>query len=286
MITKKILSVKKAVAKTIGDGLPTRPTVGTSNPLGLVWLLIAPPGWGKTEFLMSFPDCLLLACEEGHKLVKGFKIVIDCYKSSKVPTVDTEGNQHMSMLQAVELIKKSKRFKFIIIDTIDALVKMIVDYFVDSKKVEHIEDIGKWGRGYDVAQNAPFRRVINDIVKSGRGVGLITHQQVVEKAFKSGTRAKKETTLPSGITKIIIPQVDIAMHGEFGKKRKPNRKRDRICVTEGSEETLAKNRGGMLPSKFLLPHKFEERFPLIESFFKDKSNIAKAEDAYDKIYAV
>lgn len=278
----------KPKPKSVGDGLPTRPTVATANPISLRILAIAPPSWGKTELFMSFPDSLLLACEEGHKLVKGHKIVIDCYdfKIGKVkePWTDEDGNMHMSFLQAADRIEKSDRFKFIIIDTVDALVKMIVDYHVGAKKVEHIEDIGKYGRGYDIGQNTPFRRAINKIIKTGRGMGYTTHQQINEKSFNTGPKAKKETTLPSGILKILVPQVDIAFHGEFGKKRNTNRFRDRIVVTEGTDEIVAKNRGGIMPNRFILPQEFEKRWPMIESFFKDKTNIAKAEQEHDKIY--
>lgn len=284
----KSFKINKKPITPLGDGLPTMPTVGIANPIGLRWIIIAPPGWGKTELFMSFPNSLLLACEEGHKLVKGFKIVIDCYDyvtKKKEPWTDTEGNSHMSFIQVAELLENSPRFKFIIVDTVDALVKMVTDYFVTTNKIEHIDELGAYGRGYDIGQNSPFRRVMNRILKTGRGIGYTTHQSINERQFKNGPRTKKETTLPSGITKLLIPQVDVALHGEYGKKRKPNRFKDRILVSEGSEETLAKNRGGILPSRFILPQSFEKRWPLIESFFQDSKNIAKVEAEYEKIYS-
>ncbi len=283
------MKVFKKKVKPLGDGLPEFPTVATANPIALRYLAIAPPSWGKTELFMAFPDSLLLACEEGHKLVKGYKIVIDCYdykdRTKYIdPWTDDDGNKHMSFLQAAKLIEKSDRFKFIIIDTVDALVKMIIDYHIGTKKVEHIEDIGAYGRGYDIGQNSPFRRAMNQIIKTGRGMGYTTHQQVNERLFKTGPKAKKETTLPSGILKILVPQVDIAFHGEFGKKRKGNRFRDRIVVTEGTDEIVAKNRGGIMPNRFILPQEFDKRWPMLEGFFKDKLTINKAEQEHDKIY--
>ncbi len=279
----------------LGDGLPSAPTVGLVDPLSLRYLMIAPPGWGKTELFMSFPDSILLACEEGHKLVEGYKLVIDCYDYTKhsahqEPWKDQDGNIHSSFKQAVKNLQETDRFKFVIIDTVDALVKMIVDYHVQERKVEgrtieHIEELGGYGRGYDIGQNSPFRRATNSILKTGRGIGYITHQYINERTFATGQRSKKETTLPSGISKLIVPQVDIAMHGEFGKRRKPNRFKDRIIVTEGSEETLAKNRGGIMPNRFILPYDFEERWKTIKSFFpKNLKNIEKAEQVYLKIY--
>lgn len=270
-------------------GLPTEPVTSTTKPESLVWVAIAPPGWGKTELFGSFPDSILLACEEGHKFVPGYKIVIDCYDyktkmESKPPWKDKIGNVHMSFIQAIEHLETSDRFKFVTVDTVDALVKMITDFHSDKKKVEHIEDIGAYGRGYDLGQNSPFRRSMNRLLKSGRGIGYTTHQQVNTFTFKKGSRSKKETSLPSGIFKLLLPQVDIAIHGEFGEKRGKNRFRDRIVVTEGSEEILAKNRGGKMPTRFILPFPFEERWKTIKMFFETPATIKKAEDEYYKIY--
>lgn len=270
-----------------GDGLPTVATSNKVDPLGLKYLAVAPPGWGKTEFFMAFPDSLLLACEEGHGFVSGFKIVIDCYdyktKGAKIePWKDENGNMHMSFIEAVERIEASDRFRFIVIDTLDALVKMILDFHVESKHVEHISDMGDYGKGYDIGQNSPFRRCINRILKSGRGIGMTTHQEIVDAQFKAGKRSKKMTTLPKGIWKQVIPQVDLVLHGEFGGRRKPNKFKDRIVVTEGDEDTLAKNRGGILPPRFILP--FKGRWEQFKGFFDDKKNIDKAIKEYDALY--
>lgn len=271
------------------DGLPTEVTGKIPDPLSLRWLAIAPPGWGKTEFFMQFPECLLLACEEGHLMVKGHKIVIDCFDHKGQPTLpwtDTNGDMHMSFVQAVSRILASNRFKFIIIDTVDALVKLITDFYEIKLKVDHIADAGEYGKGYDLGQNGPFRKTINQIVKSGRGVGFTTHQQVNKATFKAGERSKKETTLPGGIAKLLIPQVDIIVHGKLGKIREPNRHRDRIAVTEGTEETLAKNRGGILPGRFIVDAKPEKRWSQIQKFFTDTKSVLAAEAEHKKYYSL
>lgn len=275
----------KPLVKSIGDGLPTQATEQVVDPLGLRWLAVTPPGWGKTELFMSFPDSLLVACEEGHSFTRGHKVIIDCFDyklRDEDPWEDQNGNKHMSFMQLVDLLEGSERFKFVIIDTVDALVKLITDFTTESKKVEHIEDLGAYGRGYDLGQNSPFRKAINRILKTGRGIGFTTHQQTNVKKFAKGEQSKKETTLPSGILKQIFAQVDLVIHGIFGKRRKPNRFRDRIVVSEGSEEILAKNRGGILPTRFILP--LENRWETIQGFFKSPGAIKKAEAEYAKHY--
>lgn len=280
---------RKSNGKEADDGLPTSKTDSKPNPLSLRYLFIAPPKFGKTEFFMQFAanGALLLACEEGHKLVEGFKIVIDCfdYKSGVVaPWQDDDGNMHMSFRQALNRIKESDRFPFVIIDTVDALVRMITDFYELTNKVQHISELGDYGKGFDMGQNSPFRKAINEIVKTGRGIGFTTHQQINQATFKNGPKAKKESSLPNGITKLLIPQVDAIMHGEFGSKRKPNRFRDRILITEGNEEMIAGNRGGVLPTHWIVPFSLKDRWKQFEKFFTDPKSVAVAEAEYFKIY--
>lgn len=282
---------KPAKPIAIDDGLPTEETDQTVDLTSLKWLFVAPPGFGKTEFFSLFPDSLMLACEEGHKFVKGFKIIIDKWgdKTDNDPVKDDDGNLHMSFIQAKERIEGSDRFKFIQLDTLDALVKKCIDHHISKANQTHLSDLGEYGKGYDLGQNDPIRRSLNDIFTSGRGMGLITHQAVETKSFKKGPVSKKETTLPNGIHKIVFPQMDLIIHGEFGAQRDKNKFRDRIIRSEGSEDILAKNRGGVLPPAWIVPLDKKERITQLQSFFdgdeKQRARaIDKAYQEYLKIY--
>lgn len=250
-----------------GDGLPYEDTDQIVKLTSLRWLFVAPPGFGKTELFALFPNTLMLACEEGHKFVKGKKIIIDTWGGTG-QSVDTDGNKHMSFLEAVKLIERSDRFDFIMIDTIDALVKKCIDHHISKANQAHLSDLGEYGKGYDLGQNDPIRRELNKIFVSGRGMGLITHQQVETKSFSKGPKSKKETTLPNGVFKIIYPQMDVIIHGEFGAQREGNKWRDRIIRSEGSEDILAKNRGGVLPPAWISPQPLLERAAQIREFFE------------------
>lgn len=281
---KPKLHVKAATASN-HDGLPDGPVSSKVNPIMLKYLAIAPPGWGKTELFAAFPDMILLACEEGHTFVRCPKIIIDCYdyrRKIKEPYKDADGALHMSFVQAANLLENSRRYSFVCIDTVDALVKMISDFFTVAKNIEHISDYGEWGKGYDLGQNSPFRQGVNRIIKSGRGIGLTTHEDIQEHTFKKGVHAKKMTTLPKGILKQVFPQMDVIFHGEVGGKRPGNKFKDRIVVTEGDEDILAKNRGGILPPRFILP--FEKRWETLKAFFDDPKTIEKATKEYESLY--
>lgn len=259
-------------ASTARFTLPDGPSPAVHNPSRLKWLLVATPGWGKTEYFMSNPESLLLACEEGHAEIAGAKVIIDCWdgrlaNDSLEAYADENGTIHDSFVRVVRNLQKTRKYSFIIIDTVDALVKMLLDYMLARKGAEHASDLGDFGKGWDVAQNTPFRRQLTKILKTGRGIGATTHEQIEEKAFKSGPKIKRETSLPKGIYKQIYAQFDKILHGITGKMPKTEKTRDRMIITEGSEELLAKNRGGILPPAFLVPRKMEARWKQLSDFY-------------------
>jgi hypothetical protein len=273
---------RRTYATGTEDGLPGEATDQDVKMQNLRWMIVAPPGWGKTQLMFNFPNALNLAVEEGHKFMAGFKIIIDEWEGSAEST-DSDDNLHISFLEAVKRIEESQRFEFISIDTVDALCKMCADYYTSTKKVEHISDLGDYGKGYDLAQNDPMRKALTTIFKSGRGIGLITHQYVTQSNFKKGVAAKKETTLPPGIFKLIMPQMDIVVHGEFGGIREGQKHRDRILKSEGSEDILAKNRGGILPPAWIVPVDPIEAQAQIREFFtgSKEERAARVKEAHE-----
>ena len=282
----KVLSSK--IEQVTDDwGLPTLQTTSAKDPLSLITLFVAPPGFGKTEFFGNIPDAIMLCCEEGHKFVKCHKIIIDCWdyrtdKERKNTWTDSDGNVHMTFLEAVEALENSDRFKYIIVDTVDSLVKMILDFHYILKKVEHAEDIGGFGKGWDIAQNTPFRRAFNRLLKTGRGVGLTTHQKTNDKQFKKGTQTKKETTLPNGVFQYLFGQLDVILHGVFGKRQRGSNQRDRLIVTEGSEEILAKNRGGFVPPEYICER--GKQWQQFSNFFKIPATVEIEYRKYQRLY--
>lgn len=235
---------------------------------------------------MSNPDALLLAFEAGHTFQRGFKIIIDKWDQKRgVHDIwkDDEGCPHMTFQQSVEIINASDRFNFVIFDTVDMAVKMCIDYHTSAAGVAHPTDMGEYGKGWDTAQNTPFRRGVMDILKTGRGVGLIAHSKVEVQRFTSGEKARKECGLPAGIRRLCESQADVIMHGEFGKRRDGLRLRDRILVCEGDMDVLAGNRSGtMLPARYIVDP--DKPWPQFTRFFTDPKAADKAEHTYRKLY--
>lgn len=278
----KLVPTKKP-SSIEGDGLPTEDTSQVVSMTSLGWLFVAPPGFGKSELFSIFPNSLMLACEAGHKFIVGKKMLIDCWIGTG-EEIDSDKNIHVSMEEATSRIENSDRFDFIIIDTVDALIKKCVDYHVEGANVQDLSDLGDYGKGFNIGQNDPLRKMINRLFSSGRGLGIITHQEIKTNTFKKGVaKAKKETSLPNGIYKLLYPQMDIIIHGEFGAVREGNKHRDRIIKSEGDEDILAKNRGGVLPPAWISPLDLEERQAQMISFFQnDPIKRAKAvKDAHE-----
>lgn len=273
------------------EGLPDTVTESISSITDARVVVYGSPGWGKTELFMSNPKCLLLACEEGHKFTRGYKLIIDAWdgvlnNGGRDPYKDTKGNIHTSFVRAVANLQKpeaGKLYNFIFIDTMDSLVKLLLDFTLGKNHVQHASQLGEYGVGYDLAQNAPFRKTFGKLLKTPFGIGVSTHEQVENKNFKNkGTFARKETTLPGGIYKQVFAQFDLILHGTYGKIQRGNTTRDRILESEGSEDILAKNRGGIVPPAFIVPRDIKQRWKMFEEFFTNPKSVITAYDAYKK----
>lgn len=259
--------------------LPQEDTISKVDPARLVSLLIAPPKWGKTRFFTSNPNSILLAFEPGYKFVKCKRIVIDKWDQKRPPypiKKDSDGDYHMTAMQALAALEATSLYDLVIIDTVDMAVKMCADYFCGLANKEHPEDLGAFGKGWEKAQNAPMRKFILALQKTGRGVGLITHSKIEISKFSTGEQARKEASMPKGVMRFAYGAADIIMHGELGKRRSGNRLRDRIMVCEGSEDVEAGNRtGAMLPERYIVNP--EGQWKQFTGFFRNPKLADKAE---------
>lgn len=266
--------------ETANSLLPDSPTEVIPNPKALSYLMIAEPKWGKSTWFSNIPNSLLLAFEQGHAFINTHKVVIDAWdylrKEKPEPWKDGDGVVHMSMKQFGEVIVASDRFDFIYADTADMAVKMCLDFHLKKLGLAHQSD-WEWGKGHDMAMNTPFRQAFGEIIKSGRGLGFITHSDIQTSQFANKeNRSKRDCTLPSGIKKFLVPQADVILNGQFGPKL-PNGRRSRILVTEGADDVLAGMRGNVnvyLPPKFIVDH--ENPWKQWEEFFTSTEAVEKA----------
>lgn len=268
---------------TLEAMLPTERRSTTIDPRSLFYLGIAPPKFGKTTWFSCIPDSLLVAFERGFHFQTVPTIFIDVWDQRRgqfEPYQDEYDITHMTMVQLAEALVNSDKYKFIIFDTADMAAKKCTDFQCGQHGWTHATDGGDYGKGWDIAQNTPFRHMVNKILGTGRGVGFITHSQINTTDLGKGKKSKKETSLPSGIYKYLHAQADIILHGSFGVKQKGNVYRDRVWQTEGDEETLAgtRSRELILPAKFIIdPDKPWEQWL---SFFENQANSTEAERQY------
>ena len=247
--------------KTANDLLQQEPTKGLIDPARLKYFIIAPPKFGKTTTACSIPDSILLAFEEGHAFVETFKIIIDQWdrplkEKNEGIGQDEDGNSHMSMAEAVQLICASDRFNHVIIDTADMAARMCTDYWCAQYKVKHPADAGDFGKGFALTLTDPFRRMIGQIIKSGRGITFTSHAKFVERQVGQTKTAKWESTLPSQAQAFIHSQVDLIWFGQFGKLRPGMDERDRIISMDASQEVMAGSRVRFDGKPYPMPKKF------------------------------
>lgn len=258
-----------------------------ATPESLVYAIIAEPKFGKTTWACSIPDAVLLAAERGHSFVEAYKIELTAWdhnvRASEKPEIsaDEAGLIYMTFMQAVDVITASDRFQTVIIDTADMLGKMCMDFHLKKNNLTHPQD-WDFGKGHEVCLNQPFRQAMGRIIKSGRGIVFITHTATTDARFAGATKSKKECTLPSGLSKFIIPQCDVILHGKFGPRDPVSKRRTRIFQTEGSDEVLAGGRmSRLVPPKFIIdPERPWEQW---SEFFTNPDSVEEAMAQYDQL---
>lgn len=269
--------------------LPPLPHSAKGSPIKLCYTIIAEPKFGKTTWACSAPDSLLLAFERGHAFISAHKIEIDAWDfnvpASKKPDVyDQDGIFHMSMMQAVDIITASDRFSFVVVDTADMAAKFCLDYHLKKNNLTHPQD-WDFGKGYEVCLNAPYRQAFGRILRSGRGIAFITHTNTTDSRFAGQQKSKKESTLPGGVAKFLIPQSDVILHGKFGPRDPSTQRRTRIFQTEGSDEVLAGARG--VGQQYNLPPRFivdqARGFEQWQEFFDDTEAASRASVEYEAL---
>jgi len=244
---------------------PTEIHRGHPLPHKLKYLLMAPPKWGKTSFFAGVPNALLLAFEEGHADVACFKIVITGWNvplRERGPIEDDETHiKYASAMEVAEALEVYCPYDFIIIDTIDSLVKMVSSFECSRNGLKHPSDGGDYGKGFDLYQTEPTRLYYNRLVKLGVGVAAITHVKEDWKKNKYGVEEfRRETSLAAGVQRFVHAQADVIINGQFKRRRKGRRDRDREISFDGTNEVMA---GTRIKSVYL-PVKYIPAVPTLE----------------------
>lgn len=175
---------------------------------------------GKTTFAAQFEDALFLMCEPGGKALSIFKKDIFSWDD---------------FIAYAKLLKKDKRFKTIVVDTVDVLYPMCERSVCAKLGVSDIQD-AEWGKGWR-ALAVEFSRWMSFIQKLDKGVIFISHATEKEIKFRGGGSVHRTVpTMPKGAAAVLEPMVDIWAYYKHGRNG------ERSILIQGDEEVSAGSR--------------------------------------------
>lgn len=216
--------------------LPTEMTLPERDIRRYIFLVFAPPGWGKTCLFRTFPGAIFFCGERGTKGMKRLEFNV---KNGGVTSweVFEEG-----VIKLEE--DKSPHIKHVILDT----VRRIYEYCSDAYCVEHgierpgVDEDGEsdWGVSWrGIAEK--FMIMLERIQATGRGVGLSCHSK--EKVVEDGEGEDQNYVQPnlnkSAMT-MLTAFVDFGFCGETILT--PEGDNARVLITEGNEGMWGKHR--------------------------------------------
>lgn len=243
-----------------GIGLDIRQSSGQADLFHTAWMVIGPPGVGKSTLFSGFEDVLFLVTSE---------------KEVKRLAVDYLYIKDWSHLMDItdELVNNRSKYpyKFVAIDFIDAVWTMCDVAVCEKLGVQHKTDAA-YGKGTDTIDTF-FRKWLTTLIASDYSLLLVSH--VNEKTIfdRGGQTTKKVCTLNEKARNIIIPLINVVGCMEFrtvwseqdGKKTMQKR---RVISFEGSEYMEAKDRDGVLPKEIVLWRDPKKNYEIFKQYYE------------------
>lgn len=239
--------------------LPTGKTKPTLDMSKLSMLIYGQPKIGKSTFCSRAEGALFLATEPGLNALETYNVTIDSWAD---------------MLEATDLIAKGKHnFKTIIIDTIDNLFGMCVDFICQRENIKNIGDLG-YGKGYSMLDDE-FKRIIFKLARLPYGLIFVSHAQQMEVPSRTGIIQRVVPTLPKRARKVIIGLVDIIGYANIITAENQNGQaaERRILQFTPTETVEAGDRTGRLNTMPLNYHIFLKRLTGESTQISSDSNV-------------
>lgn len=158
--------------------LPTEKSEPSKNLSDYSILLYGEEKIGKTTFAAQFPDAIFLMCEPGSKALSIYSRAV---------------NNWADMKAYLKLIAKDKKFKTIVIDTVDVAYLLCEKYCAAKLGVEDIND-AEYGKGWRKVK-AEFKQWMTYAGNIGKGIVYISHS--VEKEIKSRDGMSRHRVVPT-----------------------------------------------------------------------------------------
>lgn len=215
--------MKKKTVASEGNGpfaLATEPTVPSDALQDYSILMFGAKKIGKTTLASMFPDAYFLTTEPGTKALSVYQTEIANWRMMK---------------DAVKAIRKDRRFRTTVLDTVDNAFKMCDEYVCAKLGIESLAD-ADWGKGWGEARKE-FEAVMRALLGApGKGTILISHS--TEKEIKRRDGSKFDRTQPTMATMardICEAMVDIWAHYDYADG-------DRVLTIRGDENLTAGHR--------------------------------------------
>ncbi len=221
-----------------GIELPTKPKAPVTDVQLYTILIYGREKTGKTTWASQFPDALFLSTEPGTKGLEIYEIPINDWKMMR------------DSVKALE--RDRKRFRTVVIDTVDIAYDMCLDYVVENLGIEYPgedsegrEDYGKSWR----AVKKEFISVVQRIIRTGRGVIFISHANTSTVKTRGGDKWDRiYPSMSKQARQTVEALVDMFFYADYAKDS--SNKTIRVLMTEGDETVWAGHRetaGGSLP---------------------------------------
>ena len=220
--------------------LPTKKRQKVTQFLGGLSLWYGREGIGKTTAAASFPDCMFITTEPGHRYQEIYEFN------------EKGGGTHnwKVFLEAVKLLEDNPdQFKTIVIDTVDNLYDMCLDHVCDTLGIDYPGKTSSGKQDYGLSWREvrkEFSGAVNRISRTNRGIIFISH---VKEEVVSDIGGKEYTKIYPSMGKqsrnVVNALVDFIFYCEYFKGIDGEVKR--IFVTHADETIWGKDRCDNFP---------------------------------------
>jgi hypothetical protein len=213
--------------------LPSEPETACKDFLLYATLIYGRPGIGKTTWAASFPDAIILPCE---RVCKGIEAFVFNAKGGGVTSWDV-------FTSAIDLLERNPdRFRTVVVDTIDALYNMCLEYVCMKEGIDYPKE-NDFGKSWKKISRE-FTSQMDRLWATGRGIVFISHAKEVEIQSHSGMKFTRiQPTMSGQAYQFIKAKTDFVLYAEY--YRDANGNPIRILITGGDDVVDAKSAGNL-----------------------------------------
>lgn len=239
--------------------LPSSPSKPSVNLSDYIVLLYGIKKIGKTSMCQYFDNPFFIMLEPGAKALPVYQT---CDENGKPRIVKS----WVEFKEWIKLLEKDKKYKVIIIDTVDRLFKLCQKDVCKRLCITHPSE-GEWGKGWEAVREEFEEWVLGRLLGMGKGVVFISHAKEAEIKTRVGDTYNKITaTMANQAKEAIEGVIDVWCHYCYDGE-------NRYLTIRGDDHTDA-------------GHRLRRHFKYIDGTRIRKIPMGKSEkEAYDNFIA-